>query len=103
MGSSPSGFHESIHERQHIRLQRGTVAAKDASTLLRMTFHAITIGETSRSGVGEDCHPEEAWVNVREVHRLYLTPDDHFVPTPRPTKDLLQHWIIRARFGRVDT
>ena len=34
----------------------------DSSTPLRMTYLAITIGETCRSSVGKNCHPEEAWV-----------------------------------------
>ena len=37
IGSSPCDFHMSIPERRHVCLQRGTDAAKDPSTPLRMT------------------------------------------------------------------
>ena len=36
IGSSPSGFHVSIPERQHVSLKRATDAAGDASTPIRM-------------------------------------------------------------------
>ena len=48
------GLHVSIPERQHVRPQRRTEAANEASTPLRMTCRPIARRDASR------CHPEEA-------------------------------------------
>ncbi len=54
----------------------------DSSPALRMTCSAISIGETCPSGLGTNCHPEEA---------------------ARLTKDLLRHRFTPARPARVPT
>ena len=43
IGSSRCDFYVSIPERQHVRLQRGTEAAKDIATPLRMTCDATNV------------------------------------------------------------
>ena len=94
--------------RAQIRLQRACAIriiekTGDSSAPLRMTCLAITIGETCWSGVGKNCHPEEAWVQPPRSASVSLDTDSHPGPAPRPTKDLLRHVNILVRISHFDT